>query len=125
MQRLTANGLLYPHRSKATLKHQDFAIHRVMYIGLSSRDGNSFWDFEDLFVELLKVSDDLPTREMAEAHRNRLFYIMVGAIQKEQPRLRLAFDKSARLFYVKQIVKRLIKYDYLRRLIHRLQHVAR
>ena len=98
--------------------------------GVRDSSGDVYWslqsrlkqlsDFEDLFVELLKASDDPPTRIMTEAHRNRVFGMIVATMLKEQPSLRLAFDRSARLFYAKQIIKKLIKYDELSRLVHGL-----
>lgn len=93
--------------------------------GIRDASGSSYWaldsrwrqlkDFDDLLVSQLRENDDVVGQAMLNAQRDRVFGHLVVAMESEKPELRIAFDKSARLFYLKQTIKKLLQFDQLAR----------
>lgn len=91
--------------------------------GIRDATGGSYWsvesrwrqlrDFDELFTFLDVNAEEQVTNTMRNTNKNRLFGHLVTAMQDENPQLRAAFDKSARRFYSKQILKNLFTFSKL------------
>jgi len=91
--------------------------------GIRDANGSVYWSmesrwqqikaFDDLFTDFLSSKSNDAVLAMQRVNRNRVFGWLVCPMEDERPELRLAFDSCARLFYFKQIIKKLILWNYL------------
>jgi glycosyltransferase involved in cell wall biosynthesis len=88
--------------------------------GIRDSNGSAYWnvgprwaqlkDFEAFAHELkAEVVDARALEELLQANRARVFGHMIQAMYDESPFLRMAFDRSAVRYYLKQWIKRILK----------------
>ncbi|MGB9735988.1 MAG: glycosyltransferase family 2 protein [bacterium] len=92
--------------------------------------GKPYWSFESrwrqltsfnkLLRYLLEIKKNKAGLEMFYANQKRIFGTLIEAMIKEEPELRKAFDREAKLFYLKQIIKKVLPIAWLKRVYHEL-----
>jgi glycosyltransferase involved in cell wall biosynthesis len=91
---------------------------------------NSYWSFESRWRQLksfnefirylLTIEENKTGLKMLHANNKRVFGTLVVAMVEESPELRRVFDKEAKLYYIRQVIKKILPIDWLRRVFHNL-----